>query len=179
MTYTWNQTTQQRLECLLNHHRTPACRQYIISRHKHHLSGLTVLGAAGMMLIGCGHSTAPSYAFEMTVVEGMDALEEQMQFNICTFLSVLLTTVQLNVPGGDGHVGRWVCGGMANMFVRGCLIAHFHQLHPNPGPTRMSILASPFTETPTAGDNCRLCVKQRECWSRERKDDIWQSSMPI
>lgn len=65
-----------------------------------------VLSAAGMMLIGCGYSTAPSYAFEITVVGGMDALEEQMQFNICTFLSVLLTTVQLNVPGGDGHLGR-------------------------------------------------------------------------
>lgn len=71
--------------------------------HKHHLSGVMILGAGGIMLIGRGYTRAPSYAFQMTLLVEMDVLEKQTQFNLCTLLSVLLITLLglfflLNVP---------------------------------------------------------------------------------
>lgn len=52
------------------------------------------------MQIGCGYSRAPPYAFKMTVLARMNALQAHMQFGIRTHSSVLRV----------GAVGWWSCG---------------------------------------------------------------------
>lgn len=49
-----------------------------------------ILEAGGILLIGRGYTITPSYAFQMTLVVEMDALEKQT--HTCILLSVPLIT---------------------------------------------------------------------------------------